>query len=222
MTVHVCVCGCACSFAQLCLTLCDPMDGSQRDSSVHGTSQARVLKWVAISFSRGSSQPRNRTLVSRQILQHCATWEAPGVLTLWGQGQGFFFLFSSRMQDASLVLQEIRRNRIQLYLGLAPGLPGLWSVLSHLFLPAKDHHVRATALCVSCLLTLKVHHNLRLHSENYSWASPGRSVEQLNSFLFVTFETSYYICSLLQPTVSFCIDLYFKSLFWCLVKEKTY
>ena len=41
--------------AQLCLTLCDPMDCSLLDSSVHGIFQTRVLEWVAISFSRGSS-----------------------------------------------------------------------------------------------------------------------------------------------------------------------
>ena len=49
-------------------------------SSVHGISQARILEWVAISFSRGSSQPRNQIRVScigRRILYHYATWEAP-------------------------------------------------------------------------------------------------------------------------------------------------
>ena len=51
--------------AQLYLTLCDPMDGSLPGSSVHGISQARVLEWVAIPFSRGSSQPRDCTRVSR-------------------------------------------------------------------------------------------------------------------------------------------------------------
>ena len=50
--------------AQLCPTLCDPMDCSLSGSSVYGTFQARVLEWIAISFSRGSSQPRNRTQVS--------------------------------------------------------------------------------------------------------------------------------------------------------------
>ena len=44
--------------AQLCLTLCNPMDCSPPDSSVHEIFQARILEWVAISFSRGSSQPR--------------------------------------------------------------------------------------------------------------------------------------------------------------------
>ena len=49
---------------QSCLTLCDPMDCSP-PGSVHGILQARILEWVAISFSRGSSQPRDRTQVSR-------------------------------------------------------------------------------------------------------------------------------------------------------------
>ena len=41
--------------AQSCLTLCDPMDGSPPGSSVHAILQARILEWVAISFSRGPS-----------------------------------------------------------------------------------------------------------------------------------------------------------------------
>ena len=43
--------------AQLCLTLCDPMEYSLPDSSVHGILQTRILEWVAISFSRESFQP---------------------------------------------------------------------------------------------------------------------------------------------------------------------
>ena len=50
--------------SQSCPTLCDPMDCSLPGSSVHGIFQARVLEWVAISFSRGSSQPRDWTRVS--------------------------------------------------------------------------------------------------------------------------------------------------------------
>ena len=42
----------------------DPMDCNPPGSSVHGISQARILKWVATSFSRGSSQPRDRTFIS--------------------------------------------------------------------------------------------------------------------------------------------------------------
>ena len=46
-----------------CLTLCDPRDCTLPGSSVHGILQARVLEWVTISFSRGPSQPRDRTHV---------------------------------------------------------------------------------------------------------------------------------------------------------------
>ena len=46
---------------QSCPTLCDPMDCSPPGSSVHEVLQARILEWVAISFFRGSSQPRERT-----------------------------------------------------------------------------------------------------------------------------------------------------------------
>ena len=58
------------------LTLCSPMDCSPPSSSVHGIFQARILEWVAISYSRGSSWLRDRTRVSciscfgRQILYH--------------------------------------------------------------------------------------------------------------------------------------------------------
>ena len=45
---------------QSCLTLCNPIDCSSPGSSVHGISQARMLKWVAISSSRGSSRPRDQ------------------------------------------------------------------------------------------------------------------------------------------------------------------
>ena len=50
--------------AQSCPTLCDPMDCSLRGSSVHGIFQARILEWVAISFSKRSSRPRDQTQVS--------------------------------------------------------------------------------------------------------------------------------------------------------------
>ena len=63
-----------CYCVQSCLILCDPMDCRLPGFSVHGIFQARVLEWVAISFSRGSSQPRDQTSIScifcigRQIL----------------------------------------------------------------------------------------------------------------------------------------------------------
>ena len=89
--LSVCVCVRACLVAQLCQTLCDPMDCSPPGSSVHGISQTRILEWVAIS-SRGSSWLRNWTLVfcfGRWVLYHWATREAwifiskQGKMSLW-------------------------------------------------------------------------------------------------------------------------------------------
>ena len=60
--------------AQLCLTLFDPMDRSRPGSSVHGILQARILEWVAIPFSRGSSQPRGQTRVSCIASGFFTTW----------------------------------------------------------------------------------------------------------------------------------------------------
>ena len=87
----VCVCVCVCVRARAhtharmnalsCLVLCDPMDCNLPGSSVHGISQARIQEWVAISFSRGSSQLRNRTQVTyvsgiaKWVLYHRAIWE---------------------------------------------------------------------------------------------------------------------------------------------------
>ena len=68
--------------AQLCLTLCDPMDCSLPGSSIHGIFQARVLEWVAISFSRGSSQPSNRTWVST-LQAYAFPSEPPGKPWKW-------------------------------------------------------------------------------------------------------------------------------------------
>ena len=71
-----------CVRAQLCPTLCNPLNCSWPGSSIHGIFQARILAWSAIFFSRRSSPPRDRTRTShvsctgRQILYHWATWEA--------------------------------------------------------------------------------------------------------------------------------------------------
>ena len=62
--------------AQSCLTFCDPMDYSLLGSSVPGILQARILEWVAISSSRGSSQPRDQTHTS--CLLH---WQADSLPT---------------------------------------------------------------------------------------------------------------------------------------------
>ena len=65
-----------CEVAQSCLTLCDPLDCSLPGFSIHGILQARILEWVTISFSRGSSRPGDRTWVSHEA--DALTSEPPG------------------------------------------------------------------------------------------------------------------------------------------------
>ena len=77
------MCGCMLSCSVLSSSLqCYGLQPSPwTASSVHVIFRARILEWVAISSSRGSSLPRDQTHVScigRQVLYHCATWEAPG------------------------------------------------------------------------------------------------------------------------------------------------
>ena len=82
------VCMHACTVAHLYPSLWDPMDCSPLGSSVQRILQARILECVAISSSRGSSRPRDRTRVScisclgRQTLYHGATREAFGLVWL--------------------------------------------------------------------------------------------------------------------------------------------
>ena len=76
---------------QSCLTLCNPTDCSLPGFSVHGILQAKTLEWVAISFFRGSSQPRNQTWVSCIADGFFTVWptrEAPNMLKCT-----FVFLF---------------------------------------------------------------------------------------------------------------------------------
>ena len=72
---------CCAQLLQLCLTLCSPLDYSPPGSSVHGILQARMLEWVAMPFSRGSSQPSDQTQVSRI---------AGGFFTSWATREALF------------------------------------------------------------------------------------------------------------------------------------
>ena len=71
--------------AQSSLTLCDTMDYSLSGFSIHGIFQARILEWVAISFSSGSSWPRDQTQVSCIAGRHgsgCKEWDMTGQLNI--------------------------------------------------------------------------------------------------------------------------------------------
>ena len=69
--------------AQSCLTLCNPTDCSLPSFSIHGIFQARILKWVVISLSRGSSWPRDWTWVS-SIAGRC--------FTVWASRKGWLYM----------------------------------------------------------------------------------------------------------------------------------
>ena len=80
------------SVAQLCSSLCDPIDCSPAGSSVHAVLQARTLEWVAIPLSRGSSQPRDPTWVSCTAGRFFTIW-ATGKLSVLRQYCLFPFTF---------------------------------------------------------------------------------------------------------------------------------
>ena len=75
---HVCACMLS---LQSCLTLCDPVDYSPPGSSVHGIFQARILEWVSMSSSRGSSRPRDQAHIS------CVSYTAGRVFTAEPSGK---------------------------------------------------------------------------------------------------------------------------------------
>ena len=93
-------------FAQSYLTLCDPMN-----CTVHGILQARILEWVAFSFSRGSSQPRDRTQVSRitgRFFTSWATREAnkPKTNTIW-----YRYMWNLKYDTMNLFTEQNQTHR---------------------------------------------------------------------------------------------------------------
>ena len=92
--------------AQSCPTLWDPMDCSPSGSAIHGILQARVLEWVAISFSRSSSQPMDWTRVSC-IVGRCFTISA----TTEVQPQAKFILI-----HCFILLRRVRLMKALLYI----------------------------------------------------------------------------------------------------------
>ena len=82
--------------AQLCPTLCDPMDCSPPGSSIHGIIRARVLEWIVIPFSKASFWPRGRIWVS------CITY---GFFTIWATREIHICIFKT---DGCLCVMVVR------------------------------------------------------------------------------------------------------------------
>ena len=78
---HDSLISCSPLVAQLCLIPCDPMDCSLPGRSVHRIFQARILEWVAIFFSRGSSWPRDQTQVTYIAGRHFTIWAPREILS---------------------------------------------------------------------------------------------------------------------------------------------
>ena len=121
--------------AQSCPTFCDPMDCSLPGSSVHGIFQARVLEWVAIFFSRGSSQSRDQTQVSRIAGRSFTLWatredvETLEVLPCWWQMKS---QLKSSSQDRQCQQHHIP-HRVQHALLPTPSDPGSQAFLGMLW-----------------------------------------------------------------------------------------
>ena len=92
--------------AQSCLTLWDPMDYSLPASSVHEIFQSRILEWVAISFSRRSSQPRDWTQVSHIVGRCFTVWATREV---W-RYELTFIRSSKKIQSKSLQTEQSSTN----------------------------------------------------------------------------------------------------------------
>ena len=82
--------------AKSCPALLQPVDCTLPGSSVHETPQARILEWVAVSFSRGSSRLRNRTCVSGMVAEFFTT-EPPACIYV--QMDYFFFSISGSSRE---------------------------------------------------------------------------------------------------------------------------
>ena len=107
--------------AQSCLTLCNPMDSSLPGSSVHGIFQAIVLEWIAISFSRGSSQTRDWTRVSRIVDRHFTVWATREVLRVFSRG---FILARASWKDVTGLSEWLDRDEWLKCKGSDSGHPG--------------------------------------------------------------------------------------------------
>ena len=122
--------------AQSHLTLWDPMDCSLSGSSVHGILQARKLEWVAISFSRGSSRPRDQIHVSHiagRTLYHLSHQGIPickvhhekcwtGWITSWNEGRNINNL---RYADDATLIEESKEELKCLFMRMKEWKAGL-------------------------------------------------------------------------------------------------
>ena len=100
--------------AQLCPSLCDPMDCSPPGSSVHGIHQARILAWVAVPFSKGFLQLWHRTQVSHIAGKFFTSWATREAQEYTGVGSLFLLQGIFPTQELNQSLLHCRWNLYQL------------------------------------------------------------------------------------------------------------
>ena len=107
---------------QLCLTLCDPMD-----YTVHGILQARIVEWVAVPFSRGSSQHKNRTQASPLVGGFFTSWATVKVLCAYREHEAGWRKCSS----GPWVWLSYQWSRLQWWM-LGSAVLSLWALFGQL------------------------------------------------------------------------------------------
>ena len=129
--------------AQSCLTFCDPMD-----YTVHGILQARILKWVAFHFSRGSSQPRDQMQVSHIAAGFFTSWatrEAQEYWSGWSIPSPGILL----TQESNQGLLHCRRILYQL------SYQGTWIIkMSHAYKNLGEDHSRLLFYLISIMMSV--------------------------------------------------------------------
>ena len=133
---------------QSCLTLCDPMDRSPPGSSVHGVLQAKILEWIAISFSRGSYWPRDRTWVSCIAGRLFTVWATREALRSWAGPENSWLynnpqIYSTAIDGASgkEPAYQCWRQRFHPWVGKIPWRRA-WQPIP-VFLPGESHGQRS-------------------------------------------------------------------------------
>ena len=158
---------------QLCLTVCDPTYCSRPGSSVHGISQARILEWVAIPFSRGSYQLRYGTRVSfmagrfftlwvtREALPYNKLYPIPSIINIFHEYSTFVIINES---VNALLLTNIF-NQILLV------LPGIFFSIPRLM----DHvtlNLMSFRAPLGCELEKEMEKEMITHSSTLVWKIP--------------------------------------------------
>ena len=154
---------------QSCPTLCHPLDCSPPGSSIHEVFQARILEWVAISYSRGSFQPRDRTCIPC-IAGEFFTAEPPG--KPFNKNELLLLLFSCWVVSNSLQPGELQHTR----------LPAI-----HHLLEFAQTHVRCQwchPAISSSVTSFSSCFNLSQHQGLFQWVSSLHQMAKVLEFQF--------------------------------------